>query len=175
MSYEKQIIQFNDFLKYFSQIDEKYYTAQLHGYSTSQNLINLYDDERDFQEEFQESKFFYSELKDASTISLALDGNVYTFTEDPGDGYRSTASDVLVNYLPCSYEYLTIIPPIDVIFYYENNREQDLYTFFHDSRYGGIIQLIEIGTDYSDSWYPSFVTYINQQNMSIALRHMYNG
>jgi hypothetical protein len=93
--------------------------------------------------------------EDCEIIRFRIDGKVYTATEDPSDGYRSCMGALFVSE---TEPMRNVFPPIRVL-----AKKKD------DDRYGGsndTLQLIdmmtgktvlEVGTDNSDDYYPSFV------------------
>lgn len=93
------------------------------------------------------------ELEDASGIRFRLDGVVYTAVEDPSDGYRSSMNNLFVDRDTMT----NVFPPIRVLAMkkpdgkYDSNDTLQLV----DVVTGKIV--LEVGTDNSDDYYPSFV------------------
>lgn len=103
------------------------------------------------------------EMYDASVISFILDGHTYTAVEDANDGYRSSMESLIVNKFDCSNTF----DPINVFGVYKtegrNYNSCDIL-----SLYGMDGKLIlEVGTDNSDDYYPSFVSNFNPENINI--------
>lgn len=102
--------------------------------------------------------------EDCELVRFRLDGKVYTAIEDPSDGYRSSLGSLI---LSPNDEMRNVFPPVRVLV-----RKKD------DDRYGNTnetIQFIdlvtgktvlEIGTDNSDDYYPSFVGSFSPENMA---------
>lgn len=95
---------------------------------------------------------------DETTVLLRLDGVVYAFQEDPEDGYRSMLGDVRV----ATPEDLTVAPlnefpgiPVALTTETEGSYLVATTSTGHE--------LFRIGTDYRDSWYPSFVATWNPE------------
>jgi len=103
--------------------------------------------------------------EDCEVIRFRLDGTVYTAVEDPSDGYRSCMDRVFAS---PSDEVRNVFPPIRVL---AKKKERDAH-------YGGendTLQLVdlvtgkvvmEVGTDNSDDYYPSFVSHFAPENMA---------
>ena len=106
-------------------------------------------------------------------IIIRLNGTSYTFIEDPEDGYRSMLNDVFIE---SNYDHKTIFPGIDVVCSYETKCPYEKYNtpdeeseliVFRSKLTGKIICII--GTDYNDSYYPSFVSVFQPENMDCNL------
>jgi hypothetical protein len=102
--------------------------------------------------------------EDSQVCRFRLNGNVFVAMEDPGDGYRSSMRDirslgqgVLDN----------MFPPVEVFALHrkERNRDQCDILEIYDIATGKIV--LEIGTDATDDYYPSFVASFHPENMSI--------
>lgn len=102
---------------------------------------------------------------DANTITFVLDGRAYLVTESPDDGYRSFMRDIKE---VADITIANTFAPVRVV-----GRYKDKCT------YGGaadILELIdaangktvlEVGTDNSDDYYPSYVANFTPENMSV--------
>ena len=94
-----------------------------------------------------------------NVISFRLDGIVYTATEDPDDGYRSSMRNLIVNK---SSAIKNSFEPIQVIAKMSDCGNILLVT---DPLTDEVV--LEVGTDYSSDYYPSFVSNFNPEAMSI--------
>lgn len=98
---------------------------------------------------------------DAQTLSFILDGIIYTATEDDNDGYRSCMEHLLVNKFECKNTF----NPIQVLGIYKNKsgyyENADILQLYGMN--GKLI--LEVGTDNSDDYYPSFVSNFNPENI----------
>lgn len=103
-------------------------------------------------------------FEDCQCINFVLDGKTYTAIEDPSDGYRSALEKIIES----DEKVDNIFDPIDVV-----------VTLREKSRYGDYCEILdfidikngkcvlEIGTDNTDDYYPSFVACWIPENMSI--------
>jgi hypothetical protein len=87
-------------------------------------------------------------------IRFRLDGKVYTAIEDPSDGYRSSLGSLIVS---PDGEMRNVFPPCRVV---GKMKENDAYSINEtlqliDAVTGEIV--LEVGTDNTDDYYPSFV------------------
>jgi hypothetical protein len=116
-------------------------------------------------ESTEQVKAWYGEShEDANCIRFRLDGKVYTAIEDPSDGYRSSMEKLFVS----QDEMKNVFRPVKV-----------LARIRTEAEYGGsaeILQLLdvangkvilEVGTDNSDDYYPSFVASWQPQNLAV--------
>lgn len=99
-------------------------------------------------------KTYGDNMEDASVIRFRLDGKVYTAIEDPSDGYRSSMDRIFVEDCPIS----NVFPPVRVLARkkgsdcgYVNDTLELI-----DMMTGKVI--VEVGTDHTDDYYPSFVS-----------------
>lgn len=95
-------------------------------------------------------------------IRFVLDGKVYTAREDDNDGYRSSMRD-----LTEGGEIKNTFPPVRV-----------LCSLRTEGKYGGkddtLVmrdmvtgkEVLEVGTDNTDDYYPSFVAHFQPENMA---------
>ena len=116
-------------------------------------------------------KSYGDELKDANVIRFRLDGIVYVAFEDPSDGYRSSMDKLIVSPSP---EMTNVFPAISVVAKKKANDEGD-YGAVNDT-----LQLVdvvtgkvvmEVGTDNTDDYYPSFVSNFQPENMAVNHDH----
>jgi len=87
----------------------------------------------------------------ASFVKFRLDGVVYCAVEDEDDGYRSSLRELLI------LDHADIdnaFPSIDVDCVYEPDAELDLLSIFDIQTRELVLQ---VGTDYTDEYYPYFV------------------
>lgn len=97
---------------------------------------------------------------DPTVMVLRLDGKLYWFQEDPGDGYRSGldhARECAVEELPPGS--FIEFPPIDVTVEHVTKSPRD-YDDGYDTLRGVMargVELFEIGTANTNDYYPSFV------------------
>ena len=104
----------------------------------------------------------YDKSEDANVVRFVLDGKTYKATEDPSDGYRSYCGDIEV----CEEKVSNTFPPQRVLARMEenNNSENDIIEFI-DVVTGKIV--LEVGTDNSDSYYPTCVMSWKPENLAI--------
>jgi len=118
----------------------------------------------DAVDEFVESmKMAYgSRFEDCNMIRFRLDGKVYTAIEDPDDGYRSCLGSLI---LSPDAVMKNVFPPIRVTARKKaEGRYQNDTLEFIDAITGKVV--MEVGTDDTDDYYPSFVGYFLPQNMA---------
>ena len=105
-------------------------------------------------------------LQDAQCVRFCLDGVNYTAIEDENDGYRSCLGSLFVG-----GEISNVFPPIAIRCKYLTRRKCDFSDGFVEC---GILvcvdivtglTVLEIGTDNTDDYYPSFVSCFSPQNM----------
>lgn len=100
---------------------------------------------------------------DCNWIRFVLDGVIYQATEDPDDGYRSSMRDLAIVSDPVA----NVFPPCAVVGTiratgeYGGNSE---VLSFIDERTGKVV--LEVGTDNSDDYYPSFVAFFDPRAMA---------
>jgi hypothetical protein len=88
--------------------------------------------------------------EDASAISFVLDGKGYMAIEDPNDGYRS-AMEGLYEFDPALVK--NTFPPCRVVGEIQDGHNGTIA--FKDQLTGKVV--LEVGTNNSDDYYPSFV------------------
>ena len=92
-------------------------------------------------------------------MRFRLDGKVYMVIEDPDDGYRSSMKEITVGDWPMS----NVFPGHHVLGIYDEKRAYMLKLIDMITRK----VVIEIGTDYTDDYYPSFVANFNPKAMAL--------
>jgi hypothetical protein len=102
--------------------------------------------------------------EDSSVCRFRLDGVVYIAIEDPSDGYRSSMRTLTISN-DANME--NVFPPIDVIGKHRDANEYgdvDDVLELVDAVTGKVV--LEVGTDRSDDYYPSFVASFHPENMA---------
>lgn len=113
----------------------------------------------DFNTESVES---YGVFEDCNTINFVLDGKTYTAVEDPEDGYRSAMGEIKVS----DFKVSNLFAPIRVFASMRVTKYDDSDILdFHDLKNGKVV--LSVGTDYSDSYYPSYVADFTPENMHV--------
>lgn len=102
-------------------------------------------------------------FEDAEAIRFRLDGVVYTALERPDDGYRSSLERLFVS---PDEEMKNVFPPIRVL---AKKKDNDSYAVndtlqLLDLKTGLVV--MEVGTDNSDDYYPSFVSAFFPEHMA---------
>lgn len=96
-------------------------------------------------------------------MRFRLDGKVYTATEDPSDGYRSSMNEITVGDWPMT----NVFQPVRVV-----GRHRTVYEYGGSSDVLELIDVgtgktvIEVGTDNDDDYYPSFVANFQPEAMT---------
>lgn len=103
------------------------------------------------------------QFEDCQTINFVLDGQTYTATEDPCDGWRSCMRDIVKS----EYKVKNTFGPCRVI---GTMRENDyLYNYdvldFVDAKTG--LAVLSVGTRDFDDYYPCWVASFSPENMAI--------
>lgn len=94
----------------------------------------------------------------ANGIRFRLDGVVYEVLEDEEDGYRSSAKPLTaVHTKPRN-----VFPPVRVVSRLGAGDQSDI--LYLDDEFNSNV-VLEVGTDNSDDYYPSFVASFHPQNM----------
>ena len=105
----------------------------------------------------------WGSMEDCQCINFVLDGITYTAIENPVDGYRSSMEGIIKSDDVVSNTF----QPIEVTVFYriknEYDSDCDILDFF-DANNGK--QIMEIGTDNTDDYYPSFVANWTPENLS---------
>jgi hypothetical protein len=93
----------------------------------------------------------------ANVIRFVIDGKIYVATEDPDDGYRSSMRELVIVEEP---PVTNVFGPVKVV-----GRERGEVIEFVDAANSQTI--LEVGTDNSDDYYPSFVNHFYPDRMAI--------
>lgn len=110
----------------------------------------------DFENGFEEGEY-----KDSSCVNFILDGKTYTVIEDPDDGYRSSMQDIIES----DKTIKNLFPkPVRVVARMSDEFGEDILQLIDISNGKTVL---EIGTDYSDHWYPCFVASFSPENFSL--------
>lgn len=96
--------------------------------------------------------------EDCNSIHFRLDGKVFTGTEDPDDGYRSSLEGIFVSDRGMS----NVFEPIAVTGAMKGGNTETLQLF--DKVTGKVV--LEVGTDNTDDYYPWFVGAFWPENMT---------
>lgn len=113
---------------------------------------------------FSESiKQYGNQFEDCSIIRFRLDGIIYTATEDPSDGYRSSLGTLFVS---ASEPMKNVFPAIRVL---ARKKKNDRYCVNDTLELVDLVTdkvVLEVGTDHTDDYYPSFVGAFWPENMA---------
>lgn len=96
-------------------------------------------------------------------IRFILDNITYEVTEDEQDGYRSSANPIIVS----KANVLNTFPGVKVVVSYYDfsvNSDKELLVI-RDIETGK--EVIEVGTDFTDSYYPCFINKFHPEGMYI--------
>jgi hypothetical protein len=121
----------------------------------------------DFSTESIKEKYGDS-YEDCNVMRFRLDGIVYTAIEDPSDGYRSAMREINVDK---NAVIKNTFSPVAVSCEYVKSGLSEYsdacdILLIKETRSGRVI--IEVGTDNTDDYYPSFVASFKPQNISPA-------
>lgn len=118
----------------------------------------------------EQVKTWGDEFEDCEVVRFRLNGQVFAATEDPSDGYRSSMRDIAsLGDVPMQ----NVFRPQAVVGRYQSERpayEGADYTYqcdileLVDARTGKVV--LEVGTDNTDDYYPSFVSSFHPEAMS---------
>jgi len=112
-----------------------------------------------------ERRLRYDEWTDSSVCRFRLDGKVYIAIEDPNDGYRSSLASLAQYTSEVRLE--NTFPGARVLVRHkstnEHGQEADMLEFL-DVETG--LSVLEVGTNNSDDYYPSFVASFHPENMA---------
>lgn len=100
--------------------------------------------------------------EDAEVIRFRLDGVLYVAIEDPSDGYRSSMETLVVS----DDKPVNVFPPVRVLGKMKDDeawQTNDVLQLI-DLVTGKIV--MEVGTDNTDDYYPSFVSAFSPENMA---------
>ena len=103
-----------------------------------------------------------NETYDAQTFTFILDGITYTASEDNNDGYRSAMGELFVDKFKCKNTF----EPVQVLCVHKDKSNYgydnaDILVLYGMN--GKVI--LEVGTDNSDDYYPSFVSVFYPENI----------
>lgn len=101
----------------------------------------------------------FSQDKDAAAMHFVLDGKTYSAVEDPDDGYRSMLGTLIESQLPVKNKF----PACNVVGTWK--ADGDELVVLLDCKTGKPV--LEVGTDYSDDYYPCFIANFVPENMAI--------
>jgi hypothetical protein len=97
-------------------------------------------------------------FRDSNAISFILDGVTYTAIEDPDDGWRSTMKAILVDIQNVSNTF----QPVQVLCVMDDD---DPFIRVFDTKTQEVV--LEVGTEWPDSYYPEFVARWYPENLSL--------
>jgi hypothetical protein len=105
------------------------------------------------------------DFENCQCINFVLDGKTYTAIEDPDDGYRSSMDKLIESEEVVS----NVFSSIEVLCLYKDKTGNSYSTDcdileFYDTENGK--KVLEIGTDNTDDYYPSFVASFVPENFS---------
>lgn len=98
----------------------------------------------------------------ANAIRFRLDGVVYTATEDPCDDYRSCLDKI---YVGPKDEISNVFPPIKVTARMQDTQGSDGKDVLELIDIVTRKVVLEVGTDNTEDYYPSFVAAFHPENM----------
>lgn len=105
---------------------------------------------------------------EASALRFRLDGISYAAVENPDDGYRSSLDALIIE--PGDPKYINTFKPVEVVCKYISKSDRG-YRSSSDCDILKILSVetgecvIEVGTDNTDDYYPSFVGDFNPKNL----------
>jgi len=97
--------------------------------------------------------------EDSQVVRFILDGVTYSAIENPEDGYRSTMREIKKD----SGEVRNKFPEQEVFCVYDGD-ESDLLRILNVNTSE---EILVVGTDNIDDYYPGFIRYWNPENMDI--------
>lgn len=103
-------------------------------------------------------------FEDCQVMSFVLDDKAYSAIENPGDGYRSMLREVRV-VGPALVK--NRFEPIEVLAIYRDRSRHDSADLLQVYDTANAKLVLEVGTDHSDDYYPSFIAEFTPENMSI--------
>lgn len=108
----------------------------------------------------------WTNVENCQCINFILDGITYTAIEDPSDGYRSMMEKIIIS----ETKVTNTFAPVEVLVSYRDKTEGSYkgdceILDFTDTKNGK--RVMEIGTDDSDDYYPSFVANWTPENLSV--------
>jgi len=108
-------------------------------------------------------RYEWQDAENCQVINFILDGTTYTAIEDPSDGYRSSMDKLFVSNEKVENNFA----PVQVVGIYVSRSHYNAADIirFYDVKNGKLV--LEVGTDNSDDYYPSFVGSFNPMNMHV--------
>lgn len=108
----------------------------------------------------------YGTRGEAAVLIFTFNGVTYVAQEDPEDGYRSSMEEIKVSKRPPKNVFEGTMVMIEKQMEEDANadRPSDIMIFKSIST-GKVI--LEIGTNYHDEWYPSFVACFTPENLDV--------
>lgn len=103
-------------------------------------------------------KTWRDEFEDCQVCRFRLDGTVYSAVEDPDDGYRSSMNELTVDE---AADIKNQFPACRVLGRHRTNDVLELI----DVATGKVV--LEVGTDNTDDYYPSYVASFHPEAMAI--------
>ncbi len=104
---------------------------------------------------------------DCQVMRFRLDGKVYTAIEDPDDGYRSHCSKIAVSF----EEMANVFPPVRVLVRAKERSQWCECDIVEMIDVVTTKTVVEVGTDNTDDYYPSFVASFHPENMVTNANH----
>lgn len=108
-------------------------------------------------------KRWSDEYESCEVCRFRLNGTVYLAVEDPEDGYRSCMRELVVDN---NAELSNVFPMVEVVGVhrtkYEYGGTSDILELI-DAHTGKVV--LEVGTENTDDYYPSFVASFHPENM----------
>jgi hypothetical protein len=114
--------------------------------------------------DFGEIKIDSSFNDTANTINFILDNEIFTVVEDPSDGYRSRMEEIFKN--KNGVEVKNTFCPVEVFVVERDENDCDIFDFYD---VGSNKIILSIGTEYTDEYYPYFVSEWNPENLAINI------
>ena len=101
-------------------------------------------------------------FEDCQIVRFRLDGKVYTVIEDPEDGYRSSMREIV---LLKGKKMVNYFSPVAVVGHYVNARGCESCDILELISITSGKVILEIGTDNTGDYYPSFVGNFSPENI----------
>lgn len=117
----------------------------------------------DFSTEQIKQYEWSDDLENCQVARFCLDGNTYVAIEDPEDGYRSCMGSLIIDESVVSNQF----PPQRVVCVHRTKNEYNDCDILEmiDVVTGKVV--LEVGTDNSDYYYPSFVASFHPEAMAV--------
>jgi len=104
------------------------------------------------------------DLEDCNVCRFRLNGTVYVVIEDPSDGYRSSMRDIKV--APPRTRMKNVFPKVRVLCRQKDRSDYSSSDLLELIDVVTAKVVLEVGTDNSDDYYPSFVAHFAPENMA---------